>query len=313
MKNTKTTAATVTATVVATPAQLALAASNELAHLSGEAPVVVVHDGVFHADDVLSVALLWVADVYPKVVRTRKEVTEAHVKIDVGGGLLDHHGESEYYSNGVKFAAVGKLFAVLQSQWDLSLFNTAEEVELFKELVLYPVEAADNGQDPEELGLKTNLFSWVRYMNPTFDRAGNPEVEDMAFNKAVETAYIILREVVADIKATTKAKKLLGGRTANGTAVYLPAGFVPGWNRLEDENLLSCIFKRGDEWCLQMMPSAPEAFDFRKKGVNKAYWDNAISELGVAGSVVFVHSIAFFLVLKDEETAIKLAEYLTTH
>lgn len=61
----------------------------------GDIVRVAVHSGPFHADDVLAVALLelfWLergAD----VVRTRDpEVLEGCVRVDVGEGLLDHHG-----------------------------------------------------------------------------------------------------------------------------------------------------------------------------------------------------------------------------
>ena len=69
-----------------------------------------IHDGAFHADEVLSLALLRLGQPGLQWIRTRDpEVLAGTIRVDVGEGLLDHHGQR--YTPGV--AACSRVYALL--------------------------------------------------------------------------------------------------------------------------------------------------------------------------------------------------------
>ncbi len=135
---------------------------NEVTNLS-KIDTVTVHNGVFHADDVATVALIEIIlerDV--KVIRTRDVETieaakadEACLVADVGNGDFDHHGQDNQSNKfGIPHAAVGKVFNwVIENVGDLpdGAFKQAAGKPGFKpamddfyEAVLSLIELTDN-------------------------------------------------------------------------------------------------------------------------------------------------------------------------
>ena len=83
------------AIITATPEGLAIFNEDVLA--ARKAIKVAVHDGMFHADELLAVTLLTEAlgGVEVEILRTRnpQRLAEVDLRVDVGEGLLDHHGK----------------------------------------------------------------------------------------------------------------------------------------------------------------------------------------------------------------------------
>lgn len=69
------------------------------------------HSGTFHADDVLSAALLKTVVKDIKIERAN-HVPEGYkgLVFDIGGGKYDHHGKDKEFRNNVSYAAFGKLW-----------------------------------------------------------------------------------------------------------------------------------------------------------------------------------------------------------
>lgn len=90
----------------------------------------IVHDGVFHADDVLCAAMAKSLNPDVWIQRTRRldpmdiELNGNGVYIaDVGGGKYDHHQpDAAVREDGAKYAACGLLY----EEWKDALFNTKE-------------------------------------------------------------------------------------------------------------------------------------------------------------------------------------------
>lgn len=69
------------------------------------------HSGTFHADDVLSAALL--KSIFKDIIIERKDAVPEDYKglaFDIGGGKYDHHGTSPEFRNHVPYASFGKLW-----------------------------------------------------------------------------------------------------------------------------------------------------------------------------------------------------------
>ena len=94
---------------------------------------VAIHDGVFHADDILCVALI---DVIAKknenlelVIRSRdnKLIEKADIACDIGFGEFDHHQDvKEFYENGIMYAACGKIARALAADPEITDFGQEE-------------------------------------------------------------------------------------------------------------------------------------------------------------------------------------------
>lgn len=103
--------------------------------------IVGIHDGMFHADEVLALALLRLQQPELKWVRTRDpEVLSGTIRVDVGEGLLDHHGTRA--EPGV--AACSRVYALLR-QSDL----IPEWAQAVLEPIVAIVAAWDTGDDSQ--------------------------------------------------------------------------------------------------------------------------------------------------------------------
>lgn len=170
---------------------------------SGE---VYTHGGVFHADDVLSVALInRVCDKYgidhPHVNRIfnqqqAQELAENNVVFDIGMGEYDHHQkDNESRENGVPYAAFGKIWRTVGP--DLVGDSAAEKID---RTFVQAIDATDNGREP-------NLFSiTISTLNPNWD---SPEKPDDAFAKAVAYASTAFEATIESVLATERAEAIV--------------------------------------------------------------------------------------------------------
>lgn len=144
-------------------------------------PSVIVHDGVFHADDALCVALLgyYYDEGEMLVERTRDKEGYAlnDLIVDVGEGLLDHHGPRA--ENGV--AACTHVFQLLlQTHLEYYGCDTTSYRWLVEEVLplVRKVAAQDTGNEVDN-----HPFPWLAPMAEYARRAGR---EDIMFNCAVD-------------------------------------------------------------------------------------------------------------------------------
>ena len=90
---------------------------------------VVTHCGHFHADDILSAALLQIAGIIPdvSVVQRVGRVPENFngLAFDIGGGEFDHHQQNASVRlNGKKYAAFGLLWNAIGAEYIADKYNT---------------------------------------------------------------------------------------------------------------------------------------------------------------------------------------------
>ena len=165
---------------------------------------IIVHDGVFHADDVMCVAMAKAINPEVEVVRTRnpsQEEIDANGKdgiyvADVGQGKFDHHQQdAETRDDGNKYAACGLLF----NEWKDKLFPECEAAQkYFEEVYIKPIEQADNGITPN--GLSSAIHQFVPEWNSS-------QSMDDAFKEAVEFTGHIVEAVELKAEKTKNPEK----------------------------------------------------------------------------------------------------------
>jgi uncharacterized UPF0160 family protein len=151
---------------------------------------VVIHHGIFHADDVFSTALvkIYFADTDTIVHVTRGfKVPENFdgIVYDIGGGQYDHHQpDAPVRENGVPYAAFGLIWKELGPE------ILGEYWEQFDKEFVQPIDSVDNlGPDSP---LPSQINHIIHDMNPFWDEKENG---DYYFNKAVVFAEKILNRM----------------------------------------------------------------------------------------------------------------------
>lgn len=200
----------------------------------------IVHDGVFHADDVLCAAMAKSLNPDVWIQRTRRldpmdiELNGNGVYIaDVGGGKYDHHQpDAAVREDGAKYAACGLLY----EEWKDALFNTKEGQQYFEDTYVKPIEVTDNG------GERNMLSHAIGGLNPSWDQKTD---WDAAFYEAVDRMSAILeaeRHRVNDLGKTEPAcddKTLMEAQKMMGAGEFLDAS-------CKDKSLNNYMALQGD-------------------------------------------------------------------
>lgn len=202
----------------------------------------IVHDGVFHADDVLCAAMARSLNPDVWIQRTRRldpmdiELNGSGVYIaDVGGGKYDHHQpDAAVREDGAKYAACGLLY----EEWKDALFNTKEGQQYFEDTYVKPIEVTDNG------GEHNMLSHAIGGLNPSWDQKTD---WDAAFYEAVDRMSAILeaeRHRVNDLGKTEPAlddKTLMEAQKMMGTGEFLDTS-------CKDKSLNNYMALQGDTY-----------------------------------------------------------------
>ncbi len=287
---------------------------------ANETITIVVHDGVFHADDVLAVALLRYAmrnqwgEKELDIIRTRNPETieTANIVLDVGmtdiadGNIIkfDHHQpDSQSYENGIKMAACGKLAA--------HIFNDIDILERLKPVVFYPVEAQDNGQEYE----RPNPLDFVRHLNAVNIYSDEQTNQFMlAVNITVEILASMIDHIKFDIETEEHVTERITDATEKNSSVLILDMFCPSWKRQVveynlnhyDNMIMSCIFKGNDgKWTILNVPESLDSFNAISYAPEE--WRGLSGEelREVSGlNLEFCHKAGFMAIANDFNSAI---------
>ena len=288
--------------------------------------VVAVHDGTFHADDILCAAMLrYIYGANVQVIRSRNQYVlgTAHFILDVGGKdevkehqvWFDHHSkEKETYDNGIMMAACGKLARFLLADIDQYYYN------FLKENLLYMVEAEDNGQNAADFNLPNNPFSFVHCFNlQDFEGYSIMSQQEKAFNDAsmlatkvfdrINSRYVQLCKDMDVFEESLKSYDNNGYLFLN---THINMSLVLEYNEKHEKPIVLISFydKGKKDYKLQVVPVKDGSFDSYIK-MPKAWRGLRDSELdkvtGLTGSV-FVHPAGFLGGWKEEEQVKKAAQ-----
>jgi len=292
--------------------------------------IIAVHDGIFHTDDVLCVALVMMKRmeesveeqfIHTLVIRTRdkNEFDRCDYVLDVGGVdsvtsdcvRFDHHQpDSKSYENGIKMAACGKLARYFYAESDPGW------LEYLKVNVLYGIEAQDNGQD----GFPTyiNPFGFINVMNPNWNE---PSEYERRFVDAVSIVLEMLGRYRARYDSVKEAEEYVNTAIEHSErGIIVLEQFAPWVNYVckynatknnDDEKIKFVVFKSSTgSWNVQTVRIQPDKFDSIKLLPEEWAGKNGVEldeSSGIEGGV-FCHIGRFICGWKTKEAAIEAAK-----
>lgn len=263
---------------------------------------IIVHGGVFHADDVLAVALLRNLGCEAPVGRVFKapeKVEEGTLVLDIGGeydgiSRFDHHqNDCPIRYNGVKYAAFGLLVKAL---------GICEEqgFESFDEKFVCGVDARDNGQFDLAAEYPSPVGDTINEFVPSWDESRSM---DEAFEEAVQFAQGILRREFSRRRSAAKARSIVleAAEKAENGIVVLPQ-FCP-WQ--------DALSTRAEEFKAVVYPALRGGYNAQvvpSKTVKRAFPLDWLSNK--PREATFVHQARFLCATSTEEEAIRLAAFV---
>ena len=278
-------------------------AKNFLDSIQTKEVVVQIHSGVFHADDVATVALLFtlVADV--ATIRDFRVHEEACIVADVGMEYsyddfkqlrFDHHQDLPLRADGTKPSALG-----LVADWLLDPV-VRQKLDRF----ITPVERQDNGQELRKG--EVNYFSFVATFNSNWNEGIS---QDTQFCKAVEMAKAVWERIFAQLEAEAEAEAIVADAIAtaeNGFAVLSKGGMpwqalVVKHNEEHEEKILRVGYMdtfRG-QFNVQAVPDA-----LGSRGMLQPLPEQWLGEDKPEG-LIFCHQARFLAAFKSEGDARK--------
>jgi uncharacterized UPF0160 family protein len=304
--------------------------------------LIIVHPGVFHADDAFTLAILFT--LIGKVPVERRDPTPEElddptvVVVDVGGRFdvrtrcFDHHQRDfalerdtaeGYGIDGEPnpLAACGLVWHNWPQMLTLKGDYTQAEQGLFHQridrMLIRGIDATDCGKAAHAVGSCASISAAIHWMNPV--GSATEEERDEAFMAAVDVATNILGAAVQTAKAWVDARRVvLESPVVNDHTLVLP-DYAPWQEHLfgrEDQgSLLYVIFpsERGG-FMVQQVPMDPDSFEGRKP-LPEAWAGLRGEELANVNGIedaIFCHPGRFCGAAESLISAIKMAELAAT-
>lgn len=297
---------------------------------------VCVHNGMFHADEVLALAIIMIALGKDNVeyIRSRNlpDYMDADIAVDVGGSydgvkFFDHHQNTFFKiheGTDISYAAAGLL-------WDKYCFSIASiylgdtDINKINKFYTYVVnnlilgvDAVDNGQFKDNNYIhQNNLSSIVKTFNVD-NYLTNLVEQHTAFKQVVEFMYQYLHRFLKNTASSILDEDIvLNAFAVSDNGVMVLPKFIPSWKNVilrvdANHKVKVCLVEsKPCEWSItsalreanSLEPLCPAPLFLR--GVDKS--NDAMLELGV---FTFVHKSGYtgsFRAATKEE-AIKVAE-----
>lgn len=293
---------------------------------------IVTHDGVFHADDVMAVAIMSLLSGGQTVVRTRdpEVINAADIVIDVGG--VDDPSRDRYDHHQRGFAQVGTAKMPRSAAglvWASVGLDIAQYDEAWRRVdaeLISAVDAVDNGvkastpEGPDAGGHPIPRFSFsaaISALNPVGEGV-TPRQRDEAFEGAVRFARQVLLGLVQrvwdEIVSEKRVERAMLAQV--GDRVLVLERFEAGAaDRLADQpdgkGFLFQVYPdaRGT-WMVQQVALLPGSFAGRRP-LPEAWAglrDAALAAITGVPDAVFCHNGRFIAGAKTRQGALRLAE-----
>jgi uncharacterized UPF0160 family protein len=290
---------------------------------------IVVHNGIFHPDDVCAAAtlqlLLASKGETGTVIRTRDEsiIATADYVCDVGSvfdpekNRFDHHqlGGAGTRANGIQYASFGLVWKTYGYEL---CGNNQWVVNFIDEKLVAGIDGADNGQIIREKkyeDVNTYEFNdWIASLLPSWREESTEEALLARFNEAVEIAKsIIAREInkAQDIVLGELEVEKIYHATSDKRIIVLEQ-YLPWKKKIESfpEPLL-CVFPDNtvNRWVIYCVIADRAARTGRM--MLPESWaglrDSELAAITGVSDAVFCHRGRFLAVVESKEGALALA------
>lgn len=282
------------------------------------------HNGVFHADDVFSTALLLYiscgkydhpeylnAGYYitvactsdekksdPKVVCIQRGVNniDAHVVYDTGLGYFDHHQDRDdaYHRDCRPMAAFGLLWR------EFGEFILPKRHASIEEEYVMPVDAQDNGIE------RNPLSQMIKNFNPSYDE---DRTSDECFIDALDVAYKMLSRAIEREKSIEAADDVIKEKIASleNEKVLVLDKYIPYTNPAINSAVELVVFpdSRGN----YAVCTVPESSELYKRKIDLP--EEWVTTGPYPDGMVFCHKALFMATFKTMQQAIDAANSLT--
>jgi uncharacterized UPF0160 family protein len=215
---------------------------------------VVVHDGIFHADDVFFYAICREVFCIDEFVRTSDKEFLDNIKDDpeyvigdIGHGRYDHHDPISYIRpTGEMYATFGLLWRDIGKAVCRTFFgpgNSDDVLEKAAAIVdaryIAPMDALDN----QQRGFKSiDYYGLIKSMNPAWD---SDESVDDRFIEAANLAIILLKEWIKSALAEARAEEYVKPKAeeaANGDHILRLDRYAPYSNYIKGKDIQWVLF-----------------------------------------------------------------------
>lgn len=279
--------------------------------------IVATHDGPFHADDVMALALVRAfCDAEAIVVRTRDKATiaSADIAIDVGGAYdlptrrFDHHQSS--YQGPLSAAGMVLDWLIREERIPHALG------ERLRTGVMLYLDDVDNGRTAPS----PTVPCFPRIIDALNQPARTHEQFDDAYAQAVAFAYAWLRGLTAEHEKLVTARQRV--RDAMDRAVSTGVRFIeleeyipwkePYFDNGGEKHPTDYVLHPGTDNSWRIVAIPPRLGEFEQKRPLPEAWagltDDALRAVtGIEGSV-FCHKNRFIAVFKTKEAALAAME-----
>ena len=291
----------------------------------------VTHSGGFHADELLSSAVLSRLFPQAQLVRTRDRdwITPGAGKIiyDVGGDynaeaqIFDHHqrpsplreDEQPFSSFGLIWAHYGRDFLKFMDvpEDDIETIHAS-----FDKKFVLPIDLLDNGaMEPSVAGPLSilTLPSLLGSLKPVFDDT-SPTADDDAFLSAMPIAQSFIEAQIKNLAAKSRAKSIVMNAIATAgpsPILELPMGmpYRSALDEAEADHMLFLVVPRGDDWTITGIKLSHDTFEQRAD--LPAAWagltDAALEEASGVKGAKFCHNARFIAVANSREAIMAMA------
>ena len=272
---------------------------NEYVEKIQNAKYVVVHGGVFHADDVFFAATAKMINPDLETIRvTNPNVAKEYdgdpyyIVGDIGGGRWDHHDLTpKVRSDGTPYAAFGLLWA------DVGVFicKSSAVADKIEEWFIKSLDKSDNGDfsSPNYISTLAKQFHPAR---------GETFTMDEGFEMAVEFATQILRRSIRSAIDLVEAYQLVNDCAKNSPAPYLVLEEFHPYTEWQQEHFEYrwAIYPTPRGWILR-----PMLEHFWNHPIPKDWWG---TEDKLPKGMVFCHKTGFLCSCASKEDALRIAQ-----
>lgn len=278
------------------------------------------HNGIFHQDEVVTVALLSILHDNKIVVKRTRDINilcACDYVVDVGGGDFDHHmsGGNGIRKNTTPYASAGLVWKRFSKEI-LTIYNCPEKLicdisERIDENIIEDVDKIDNGI------LAHSLFDFVPLYIPNWDEDFNKV--DKSFNQALTLTIQILSTAIQKEIASARSCMLLEELIENNNShvLEIPSQYID-WktsvikaNNTKYTSIDFVIFPypNGGYAAQAVPPSINEPFKQRVPFPKEwAGLTTTLPKVSGIDTATFCHNNLFFARADTKEDVIKLCD-----